>query len=424
MPTSNDNVTIVDGSTVTIDAASTPSAYSVTVGQGASGTLVFNTTTPRTLTIVQSLTVAPGGVFRTGATGSISTHIVSVGQDVTNNGTIDFSTGSNAGAGFVFTGNSNATFTNNGSLDLRNSVGSNGGIHLNKGTGSGAVLDFVQNSAGNVTTQGGTSSGFLTIANGTFKISGSGTFSNPVFNVLAYTIASTAAFWLNNANATVLGLGGSPTNAGLLRISAGTFNVGTGTGNSMGASAGAQFLIEGGVSNYASRFLTSAAVTYTQSGGTVNVDTIDNGSSSSASFGLTGVSSVMNMSGGTIVLVQRSTGGTPLDYSMLGTLNYTGGTLQVGNGATSTNFDFRLRGQMPALLVDNTTNAKSVLLTAQAAIWATSPSTQARPSTWAASSAPSPGPRSPTTAPSPTPPRAAASTSPAAPRKPTRAAAS
>ena len=173
---------------------------------------------------------------------------------------------------------------------------------------------------------------------------------------------------LDNANATVLGLGGSPTNAGLLRISAGTFNVGTGTGNSMGASAGAQFLIEGGVSNYASRFLTSAAVTYTQSGGTVNVDTIDNGSSSSASFGLTGVSSVMNMSGGTIVLVQRSTGGTPLDYSMLGTLNYTGGTLQVGNGATSTNFDFRLRGQMPALLVDNTTNAKSVLLTAQAAI--------------------------------------------------------
>ena len=43
----------------------------------------------------------------------------------------------------------------------------------------------------------------------------------------------------------------------------------------------------------------------------------------------------MNMSGGTIVLVQRSTGGTPLDYNMLGTLNYTGGTLQVGNGATT-----------------------------------------------------------------------------------------
>ena len=155
VPTSNDNVTIADGSTVTIDAASTPNAYSLTVGQGTSGILLFNTTTARTLTIVQSLTVAPGGTFQTGAATGVTTHIVSVGQDVTNNGTIDFSTTATnaAGAGFIFTGGSDATFTNNGTLDLRNTVGSNGGLHLNKGSGQAAILDFVQNSAANVTTQ-------------------------------------------------------------------------------------------------------------------------------------------------------------------------------------------------------------------------------------------------------------------------------
>ena len=50
---------------------------------------------------------------------------------------------------------------------------------------------------------------------------------------------------------------------------------------------------------------------------------------------------------------------------MSGTANITGGTLNVGTAATTGNagnFDFRIRGQVPALVVDNTTNAKNVLL--------------------------------------------------------------
>ena len=62
---------------------------------------------------------------------------------------------------------------------------------------------------------------------------------NPVFTAAAYTIPATGGFWLNNANATVIGQNGSPTNNGLLRLTAGTLNIGTVGTNVMGAGAGA-----------------------------------------------------------------------------------------------------------------------------------------------------------------------------------------
>src|SRR5205085_2473152 len=85
-------------------------------------------------------------------------------------------------------------------------------------------------------------------------------------------------------------------------------------------------------------------VTYTQSGGTVNITTVGNASTSTAGFGLTSAGSVFAMSGGTINLVQASTAGTPLDYQVSGVANVTGGTLNVGTSATATNFSFRIRG--------------------------------------------------------------------------------
>ncbi len=67
----------------------------------------------------------------------------------------------------------------------------------------------------------------------------------------------------------------------------------------MGAGVGAAFIIEGGTLNFAGR-LTSANtfITYTQSGGTVNICTAG-GCATSPSFGFTGATGVvMKMSGG------------------------------------------------------------------------------------------------------------------------------
>ena len=88
------------------------------------------------------------------------------------------------------------------------------------------------------------------------------------------------------------------------------------------------------------------------------------GCTTSPSFGFTGASVVMKMSGGTINLV-NSNGLTTADYNQTGTMVYSGGTLNIGTAATATNFNFRAQGQMPAVVVDNTTNNKNLLLSGQ-----------------------------------------------------------
>ena len=87
------------------------------------------------------------------------------------------------------------------------------------------------------------------------------------------------------------------------------------------------------------------------------------------------------MSGGSINLV-NSTGTTSADYNQTGTMVYSGGTLNFGTAATATNFTFRAQGQMPYVVIDNTTNAKVArALAARATSGALSRSTRAPRST-------------------------------------------
>src|SRR5207249_9069146 len=141
----------------------------------------------------------------------------------------------------------------NGNTNLKQSTG----VTLNKGTTNASTLDFTPGT-GTFTVLGANAVGFLSITNGTFKISGSNAFSNPVFNAAAYSIPATGGIWLNNANATIAGQNGSPTMSGLLRMTAGTYNVGTASGNSMGGATTSNFIIEGGTMNFASRLLVTS----------------------------------------------------------------------------------------------------------------------------------------------------------------------
>ena len=180
----------------------------------------------------------------------------------------------------------------------------------------------------------------------------------------------TGGLWLDNANATVVGQAGSPTNNGLLRVTNGTLNVGTLGTHVMGAGVGAAFTVEGGTLNFAGRlFSANTFITYTQSGGAVNI-CVAGGCTTTPSFGFTGVTGVvMKMSGGAINLV-NSNGLTTADYNMTGaTMVYTGGTLNVGTAATVTNFNFRAQGQAPNVVVDNTTNNKTLFVPVQLNVW-------------------------------------------------------
>ncbi|UOQ74011.1 beta strand repeat-containing protein [Hymenobacter cellulosilyticus] len=343
VPTATDNVTIVAGATVTLDVAAT----------------------------CGGLTVAATGTLQTSAT---TAYTLQVAGNVTNNGTLDLSASSSIGSDLRFTGAGNATFTGTGTTDLQT-------MSLAKSVRA----DIVEMILPSLSVKGSATAtdGFLSTRittntvddmTGTLKISGTNTVTNRVFsNAASYVIPATGGFWLNNANFTVASQTGSPVVNGLLRISAGTFNVGNSIGNSINFGAGSVYTMEGGTLSTVGRFSSftsataAASMTFTLSGGTINVATVGN-ASGTPSFGVNGTTTI---SGGTINLVQRSTATTPLDYYVAGTYNYTGGTVNVGVGATATNFDFRIRGTFPNLNIDNTTNAKTAVLQGQTIVYGT-----------------------------------------------------
>ncbi|SET81690.1 T9SS type A sorting domain-containing protein [Hymenobacter actinosclerus] len=335
VPTAADEVTIVAGATVTLDVAASAA----------------------------SLTVAAGGSLLNSATTGYS---LAVAGSVTNNGTLDLSATPAIGSDLRFTGAGNASFGGSGTTDLQS-------LTLAKA----AQADVVEMNLPTLSVKGnaGSEDGFLLTRTtgatpaddmtGTLKISGTAPISSKVFgNAAAYVIPATGGFWLNNPNFTVVAQTGSATARGLLRLSAGTYNVGTAAGNSLVLGAGSALTVEGGTLTSAGRLgsftssSVSVATVFTLSGGTVNVSNVGN-TSGTPSFGINGVT---NISGGTINLVQRSTAATPLDYAVIGTYNFTGGTLNIGTAATATNFNFRISGYTPSIVVDNAGTAKSVTL--------------------------------------------------------------
>ena len=117
VPGLNDNVVITDNDTVIIDAPSI-SMNNLTVGQGTSGSLRFKSSTAVVMTVSGSITISANGEFKV-LTNTISSpglvDTLYLYGDLTNNGTMDFRTGS-AGStlsvcDLVLTGTTNSTLT-------------------------------------------------------------------------------------------------------------------------------------------------------------------------------------------------------------------------------------------------------------------------------------------------------------------------
>ncbi|HPS61994.1 MAG TPA: BNR-repeat neuraminidase N-terminal domain-containing protein, partial [Bacteroidales bacterium] len=364
VPGNLDNVLIADGHTVIIDANDTCNA--LTVGQGSSGILRYGTTA-RTLSVIQGVTITTGGIFDAGATAGTSViHFLQIGGttatalgtgSLTVNGTLDLYIGSSNGkCTITFFGIPDASISGSGTIDFYRVV-------LNKGntTATTTVVPPVLEVTRSWTGSGSTSTGFLyTHTAGTLKIDGSFSYSNPVFISTGYDIPALGGFWVNNSNFSVTGLAGSPSNNGLLRLSAGTYSIGTAAGHTMGAAAGAVFQIDGGTLNIASRLNTSNAVTWMQTGGVVKVTTVGNTTSGTPGFGLTSASSSFTMSGGTIILVNANTGSVKVDYyNNAGTTNITGGSLELGSFNSGAAKTFYIRGTAPTTYLNLTSASHS-----------------------------------------------------------------
>ncbi len=360
VPTAGDNATITNGATVTIDVAAVALNVNVGTGGSPSALLQWDSAAARTLTVGTHVTIAANGRFATQATGTVTTHSLSLAGNLVNNGELDFSTNADtAGAGISFTGTGNANFGGTGTTtDVR-------AVTVVKG----AIANTLELNPSAFTVRGVDTNafGFLTLTSGTFKLSGTFPLTNRIFATATYSIPATGGFWLNNPNVTVSGQAGGTTtsNNGLFRISTGVYNIGVTGADGMGGGTGASFIIEGGTIN-ATRIDPQNAVSWNQSGGTVNIGVVANTRSNFGAFELFSTTSTFTMSGGTINLVQATIAATPIDMQVRsGTISVTGGVVNVGTAATATNFNFRLRANIPNVVIDNTTNPKTATATAQ-----------------------------------------------------------
>jgi hypothetical protein len=367
VPTATDSVLIVNGAIVNINTT-TAACHVLTVGQGVSGYLTFDATTASTLTVQNSVRVNAGATFDAG-TGTTTGHALRIGGtaasdlrtgNLTVNGTFDMYT--TAGVTVTFFGLNNAQISGTPTvLDFYSVTVNKGAVSTNRPT-------LTINTG--FTVQGANTVGLIgTHTAGVVVISGSYTQANPIYTAAAYTIPLNGGLQLNNPNFTVTATNGSPTCNGLLQVTQGIYNVSTTAAQVLGFGAGATFTVNGGTVNASARILTANAITFTFTSGAINVAMVGNSTSNSASFGITSTASTMSWTGGTLTLVQRSTGATIVDYNVAPTAGISTGTLQIGNAATATNFDFRIGGNVPNLVIDNTTNNKIAQLRAQLNVW-------------------------------------------------------
>jgi hypothetical protein len=349
VPSVGDNVIIANGHTVTIDMNA--NCNSLIVGQGISGVLTFDNT-QRSIIISNDVTINSGGSFKQGNSNQLG-HSVTIGGSLVNNGTLDFYFSVSKAIVLTFTGSANATFSGSGGItDIYM-------ITINKGSSTSSILELTTT---NFTVRGSTSSSsnaFLNLTNGLFKLSGSFSHFGRVLNTAV--IPSTAGFELNNSNFIVTTQNGTLQVAGKLIIDAGTFNVGTSSGNDLGFNTYGSVEIYGGILNVPQSicpYSSPSSYYYIQTGGVVTVSSVSNSTSRVGSFHID-ANGDFSMSGGTIVLRKANTNATAsnaYDYINLATSNsISGGTVQYGDGSSGAtqNFNFSA-GYFPNLVVNYT----------------------------------------------------------------------
>ncbi len=331
VPNNTDAVTIGNGFNVILNTNAT--VASLTIGGGTSGTLTLgNNNSNRTLTVSGVVTINNGATLQTAGNGG---NVLNIGNNLVNNSTFDMRLGG-ATADVTFNGTANQTISGAGTTTDFNLITIN-----NTGAANNNILEVLP---ANFTT----AAGFLTLTRGMIKMSGSYTFTNTFFNTANPVINADEGIWLNNANVTVTGQNGDTQLSGLLRITAGTYNIGVAADYWLIYFTGAIVTIEGGALNISGAFIPNSStetITYTQSNGIVTICTAGNNFSLS-SFDLTATGSSFTMSNGSIIF-QNPSISLP-DYSNNAVSNsVTGGSIQFGNASTPSSPLFLMSGTAP-----------------------------------------------------------------------------
>ena len=170
--------------------------------------------------------------------GAQTGHALNVGGNLTNDGTLDLSTSANVRRASPSRAR-RATFSGTGlTTDLHT-------LTINKGTSNANILEITTAALSVRAGHRRNSDAYLTITNGTLKISGSFVLAGRTFTAAAFdschrrVSAQQPELHVSGQNGSRPdrpwgNWHGTPGSAAILRISAGTFNIGTATGNSMG----------------------------------------------------------------------------------------------------------------------------------------------------------------------------------------------
>lgn len=321
------NLLIISNSSATTFAVNTNVSSDLTVSSGS--LTIGNDNTNRTITVTRDINIVVGASFLTAGNGG---NVLNIGRNVINNGTFDMRITA-ATATVVFNGAANQTVSGTGAITDFNLITIN-----NSGAANNNIVEVTSSNLS-------AAAGFLTLTDGIFKLSGTAVFTNIFFNTATPTINADEGIWLNNPNVTVTAQNGTTQLSGLIRISAGTYNIGTATDESLEYNAGASLIMEGGALNISGGFyetnLGAEAITYFQNGGVVTLNKVG---TAVASFSISTTTSNFTMAGGSIVFEEAAL----LNYlNFAATYSVTGGTIQFGNTLTPANSFFSLSTTPP-----------------------------------------------------------------------------
>jgi hypothetical protein len=339
-----DIIIIADGATVTINA--TPiTVASITVGQGISGILKFDGVAARAVTVSGDIFVATGASLAMQSSGTF-TNTISLGGNLTNNGTFNMgSSSSTKNCTVTFTKNGDQTISGSGTVSFRTLVLSKTSV-ANKVIASTSVAFGTTNamtfpngtweqSAGTLTT--GTTQDIS--ATGGILIDGTGSL------IVPGSSAVSGSFTVNTSGTVTLGAGNnglSTSGTGTISLTAGTINI----GGKISVSSG----------------------TLTINGATVNIDP-QTGSALAGSGNTFAISTSGNLTftSGTVTIVypNAATGaGEELKITTSGTVNISGSaTFVLGNNLvppSGTGDGFEINCSQANTLQNLTINSGSV----------------------------------------------------------------
>jgi hypothetical protein len=239
VPTSGDNVSILNGHTVSVDINAV--CNNLTVGSTGAALLRFSGATARTFSVNQNISITNGSTFDVLTTSNV-THSVFIKGNIVNNGTLNFATDANSLCNALSSrAPTNQTISGSGATTRFNLMNVN--------------LDgFSVNTLEITSSNFAAASNFLTLTEGVFKLSSVNAVNLTPFTA-ATTLSQYTGLWINSSNAIVT-TGAGITLSGSITVSSGTLNVGDAADEDL-QSTGGILLQSGGMINVAGKYYSS-----------------------------------------------------------------------------------------------------------------------------------------------------------------------